>query len=158
MFSRRSRKIFFKCMIGNFKLGALPVRRIVDVDPESEIVNPGWRELDMDREKTKRQIAANRDRAGEIEEKMDPEENGDYARALRELESEIASPIRNREDLKIRRKGAPKKAGAGSLEGKDNLRTVRDYENPFLNLIRMIVYRGESKLGTALRPLGCPQP
>ena len=116
-------------MIDNFDLGVPTVRRIVD---------SRRRELDRDRKRTKREIAARRDRAGEIEGKMAPEEDGDDARALREPESEIAPLVREREDLKIRRKGVPEMVEAGSLEGKDRLRTVRDNENPFLNLITQV--------------------
>ena len=162
MFSRWSQEIFFKYMIGNFKLGAPAVRQVVDVDPESEVVNPRWREFDRDHKEKKRQISARRDRAGEIKRKAGPEADlegdSDEAKAFRELENEIASLIREREDLEIKRRGARRMVKAGSLEGKDKIQAFRDNENMFLNLIKMIVYRGESRMGTALQLLGCSRP
>ena len=57
----------------------------------------------------KRQIAARHDRAEEVERKAGPEADlegdSDEARAFRELENETASLIREREHLKIKRRG-----------------------------------------------------
>ena len=162
MFSRWSQEIFFKYMICNFKLVALSVRQSVDVDPEEKVVNPRWREFNRGHKEKKRQISARRHRADEIKRKMGPEmdteDDGDEARELWELENEIESLIQEREGLKIKRRGVRRMFKAGSLEGKDKLQTVRDNENLFLNLIKMIVYRGESRTGMVLQMLGCQRP
>ena len=80
--------------------------------------------------------------------------NQDIPKALRELENEIESLISDRESLAVQRRGVRSMVKAGSLEGKVKLQTVRYNENLFQNLIKIIVYRGESRMGMALQMLG----
>ena len=150
MFSRWSQENFFKYMKREFGLGKLSSYDLVDLDPETSVVNPRWSELKSECERLRGQLKRRRDRAGNLEQAVAAGKDRDASRKLEQVREEIRKLEKDIDALQIRRKGVPKRIRAGLLSEEEKLQAIEMKRNMLLDLIRMIRFRAETKMTAPL--------
>ena len=150
MFSRWSQENFFKYMKREFGLGKLSSYDLVDLDPETSVVNPRWREMKREYERLRGRLRRRRDRAGNLEQSVAAGKNRDASRKLEQVRSDIRELETEIETLQIRRKGVPQRILAGQLSEEEKLQAIEMKRNLLLDLIRMICFRAETKMTAPL--------
>ena len=150
MFSRWSQENFFKYMKREFGLGKLSSYDLVDLDPETSVVNPRWRELKRECERLRGRTGRRRDRAGNLEQAVAAGKNRDAPRKLEQVRSGIRELETKIETLQIRRKGVPQRILAGQLSEEEKLQAIEMKRNLLLDLVRMIRFRAETKMTAPL--------
>ena len=140
MFSRWSQENFFKYMREEFQLDALPVHRLEPLDPEATTVNPLRRNLEKLIRRARARLASVYHR---IAKARDPDTAARHHREADDLDREI-------EVLKTQRKDLPTHVPVADLPEGEKLDTLPVPERLFLDTIRMIAYRAETRMMPAL--------
>ena len=146
MFSRWSQENFFKYMKREFGLGKMSSYDFVDLDPDTRIVNPRWREADKKYDRLRKKLGRRRNRAADLEKSIADGKGGNVARKLELVEEEIDELAREVEAAKIRRKELPRHILAGELPEEEKLQAIVAKRNLLLDLIRMICFRAETRM------------
>ena len=133
-----------------FGLGKLSSYDLVDLDPETSVVNPRWRELKRECERLRGRSGRRRDRAGNLEQAVAAGRGRDASRKLEQVRGDIRNLERDVEALQVRRKGVPKRILAGYLSEEEKLQAIEMKRNLLLDLIRMICFRAETKMTAPL--------
>ena len=147
LFSRWAQENFFKYMREEFNLDALPVHGLAELDPEAEIVNPDWRELDRAIRRRHARLGPRRNKIARLLKGRPSKAAEAGAARLRaecdELEAEA-------EELKRRRRETPKHVRAADLDEAQRLDALPAGEKLLLDVVRMIAYRAETRMMAAV--------
>ncbi len=138
MFSRWSQENFFKYMRDEFNLDALPEHAIEDVDPDALVINPDRRKV----QKRINKVKAHRDRLivkASVDTRIDEG-----------VKAKIVSLDEELENLKQQRGILPKHVRAGDLPRGERLNALPVPKRLFIDIIRMICYRAETKMMQAI--------
>ena len=147
LFSRWAQENFFKTMREEFNLDALPVHGLVEPDPETRVVNPAWRELDRRINRLRSRLGTLRNRIADLLGRATSEA---ATRAARKLQAESETLDAERETLKMQRREVAKHIKAGQLEEHEKLDALPSGEKLLLDIIRMIAYRAETRMMSAV--------
>ena len=137
MFSRWTQENFFKYMRDEFNLDALPTHKLEPLDPDTRVVNPIWRALDKASRNLRRQRARLRNRLADAAMKNKP---------TKALESEIGNLHSALESARANRTNTPTHCRAGDLDEDQQRDALPSRERLFLDTIRMIAYRAETRM------------
>ena len=138
MFSRWSQENFFKYLREQFNLDALPTHDLEPLDPDAPVVNPVRRALEKTIRRVRSRLAAARDRLAAAMQ----EQRRDTAR----LDAEAKALAGELDDLKQRRADLPTHVRAGDLCQQDKLDALPVGGRLFMDVVRMIAYRAESRM------------
>ena len=147
LFSRWSQENFFKCMREEFNLDALPVHGLAEPDPGMRVINPQWRELDRRIRRLRHRTGTLRNRIADLSGGTDPDRADGTADGLR---AECGQLDAEREALKAQRRQAGKHITADELGEGDRLDALPSGEKLLLDVIRMIAYRAETRMMSAV--------
>ena len=143
MFSRWSQENFFKYMREDFNLDALPVHRLEPVDPQATTVNPARRTLEKLIKRTRARLAGLRNRIAQARK------NAKHT-TLARLETEAAALDRDVDALKEQRTDLPTHVRVADLPETDRPHALPAAERLFLDIVRMIAYRAETRMMPAI--------
>ena len=139
MFSRWSQENFFKYMREQFNLDSLPTHDLDPVDPDAQVVNPVRRALDKTIRRVRSRLAAARNRLA----KALQEHNRNTATRLEADAKAVAAEL---DELKQQRADTPTHVRAGDLPEQDKLDALPVGGRLFLDVVRMIAYRAETRM------------
>ena len=139
MFSRWSQENFFKYMREQFNLDSLPSHDLAPLDPDAQVVNPVRRVLDKTIRQVRSRLAAARNRLA----KALQERHRDTATRLEADANAVAAEL---DELKQKRADTPTHVRAGDLPEQDKLDALPVAGRLFLDVVRMIAYRAETRM------------
>ena len=139
MFSRWSQENFFKYMRDTFNVDALPSHELVPVDPDALVVNPVRRAVEKAMAKVRMRLYSLRQRLVTAAGAGRRETVEDLTATLDTLDGEF-------EALKEQRDGLARHVRAGDLCEDDRLDALPVARRLFLDIIRMICYRAETRM------------
>ena len=139
MFSRWSQENFFKYLREQFNLDSLPTHDLDPVDPDAQVVNPVRRALDKTIRRVRSRLAAARNRLA----KALQERHQDTATRLEADAKAVAAEL---DELKQERADTPTHVRAGDLPEQDKLDALPVGGRLFLDVVRMIAYRAETRM------------
>ena len=144
MFSRWSQENFFKYMREDFNLDALPVHRLEPLDPQATTVNPARRTIEKLIRRATTRLGSLRNRTAQARKNNATHHTLDRHQAQAEaLDREIDA-------LKEQRKDLPTHVRVADLPDAEKLDTLPVAERLFLDIVRMIAYRAETRMMPAL--------
>ncbi len=147
LFSRWAQENFFKYMREEFGLDALAVHGLAEQDPEARVVNPAWRELDRRINRMRNRLGTLRNRVADL---LRGAPSGTAAASARKLNDGIGTLEAEREALKTRRSETPKHVTVAELDEDGRLDALPSGERLLLDVIRMIAYRAETRMMSAV--------
>ena len=139
MFSRWSQENFFKYMREQFNLDSLPSHDLAPLDPDAQVVNPVRRALEKTIRRVRSRLATARNRLAEALQ----EHHRDTATRLQADANALAAEL---DQLKQQRADSPTHVRAGDLPEQDKLDALPVGGRLFLDLVRMIAYRAETRM------------
>ena len=139
MFSRWSQENFFKYLREQFNLDSLPTHDLDPLDPDAQVVNPVRRALDKTIKQVRSRLAAARNRLAVALQ----EHNQDTATRLEADADAVAAEL---DGLKQERADTPTHVRAGDLPEQDKLDALPVGGRLFLDVVRMIAYRAETRM------------
>ena len=139
MFSRWSQENFFKYLREQFNLDSLPTHDLDPVDPDAQVVNPVRRALEKTIRRVRSRLAAARNRLA----KALQEHHQDTATRLEADAKAVAAEL---DELKQERADTPTHVRAGDLPEQDKLDALPVAGRLFLDVVRMIAYRAETRM------------
>ena len=139
MFSRWSQENFFKYMREQFNLDSLPSHDLAPLDPDAQVVNPVRRALEKTIRRVRSRLATARNRLAEALQ----EHHRDTATRLQADANSLAAEL---DQLKQQRADSPTHVRAGDLPEQDKLDALPVGGRLFLDLVRMIAYRAETRM------------
>ena len=138
MFSRWSQENFFKYLREQFNLDALPTHDLQPLDPDARVVNPVRRALEKTIRRVRSRLAAARDRlAAALQEQR---------RDTASLDADATALAGELDELKQQRAELPTHVRAGDLSEQDKLDTLPVGGRLFMDVVRMIAYRAETRM------------
>ena len=138
MFSRWSQENFFKYLREQFNLDALPTHDLEPLDPDAQVVNPARRALEKTIRRVRSRLAAARDRlAAALQEQR---------RDTASLDAEAKALAGELDELKQQRAELPTHIRAGDLSEQDTLDALPVGGRLFMDVVRMIAYRAETRM------------
>ena len=163
MFSRWSQENFFKYLREQFNLDSLPTHDLDPVDPDAQVVNPVRRALDKTIRRVRSRLAAARNRLAkalqehnrntatglEAAAKAVPARLHDLDKApgdTTRLEADAKAVAGELDELKQQRADTPSHVRAGDLPEQDKLDALPVGGRLFLDVVRMIAYRAETRM------------
>ena len=138
MFSRWSQENFFKYMREQFNLDSLPSHDLEPLDPDAQVVNPVRRALEKTIRRLRSRLATARNRLAEA-----LEHHRDTATRLDADAKALAAEL---DQLKQQRADTPTHVRAGDLPEQDKLDALPVGGRLFLDVVRMIAYRAETRM------------
>ena len=147
LFSRWSQENFFKYMREEFGLDALAVHGLVEQDPEARVVNPAWRRCDRRIRQLRQKLGTLRNRVADL---LRGAPSDTAVASAGTLNDEIGTLDAEREALKTRRAETPKHVTVAELDEKDRLDALPSGERLLLDIVRMIAYRAETRMMSAV--------
>ena len=141
--ARWTQENFFKYMREEFGLDSLADHTLEDVDPDEQVVNPGWRFLNNAVERLRR-------RAADLRLELAGAPRG--SQQAHQLQADIRTADRHLEGLRTARRESGRKMRAGDLSAEDRLQALTTPMRDLFDALRMIVYRAETRLAAALAP------
>ena len=138
MFSRWSQENFFKYMREQFNLDSLPTHDLAPLDPDAQVVNPVRRALEKTIRQVRSRLAAARNRLA-----VALQEHRDTATRLEADATALAAEL---DQLKQQRADTPTHVRAGDLPEQDKLDALPVAGRLFLDVVRMIAYRAETRM------------
>ena len=141
--ARWTQENFFKYMREEFGLDTLADHTLEDVDPDEQVVNPGWRFLNNAVQRLQR-------RAGDLRLQLARAPRG--SKPAQQLQADIRTADRHLEGLRTARRESGRKMRAGDLSEEDRLQALTTPLRDLFDALRMIVYRAETRLAAALAP------
>ena len=139
MFSRWSQENFFKYMREQFNLDSLPSHDLEPLDPDAQVVNPVRRALEKTIRRLRSRLATARNRLAEALQ----EHHRDTATRLDADAKALAAEL---DQLKQQRADSPTHVRAGDLPEQDKLDALPVGGRLFLDVVRMIAYRAETRM------------
>ncbi len=139
MFSRWSQENFFKYMREQFNLDSLPSHDLAPLDPDAQVVNPVRRALEKTIRRVRSRLATARNRLAEALQ----EHHRDTATRLQADANSLAAEL---DQLKQQRADSPTHVRAGDLPEQDKLDALPVGGRLFLDVVRMIAYRAETRM------------
>ena len=140
MFSRWSQENFFKYMREQFNLDSLPSHDLAPLDPDAQVVNPVRRALEKTIRRLRSRLATARNRLAEALQ----QHHRDTATRLEADANALAAEL---DQLKQQRAHTLTHVRAGDLPEQDKLDALPVGGRLFLDLVRMIAYRAETRIG-----------
>ena len=138
MFSRWSQENFFKYLREQFNLDSLPTHDLAPLDPDAQVVNPVRRALEKTIRQVRSRLAAARNRlAVALQEHRD---------TTTRLEADATALAAELDELTQRRADTPTHVRAGDLPEQDKLDALPVGGRLFLDVVRMIAYRAETRM------------
>ena len=138
MFSRWSQENFFKYLREQFNLDALPTHDLEPLDPDAQVVNPVRRALEKTIRRVRSRLAAARDRlAAALQEQR---------RDTASLDANATALAGELDELKQQRAELPTHVRAGDLSEQDKLDALPIGGRLFMDVVRMIAYRAETRM------------
>ena len=138
MFSRWSQENFFKYMREQFNLDSLPSHDLEPLDPDAQVVNPVRRALEKTIRRLRSRLATARNRLAEAQQ-----HHRDTATRLDADAKALAAEL---DQLKQQRADSPTHVRAGDLPEQDKLDALPVGGRLFLDVVRMIAYRAETRM------------
>ena len=139
MFSRWSQENFFKYMREQFNLDSLPTHDLAPLDPDAQVVNPVRRALEKTIRRVRSRLATARNRLAEALQ----DHHQDTATRLEADAKALAAEL---DQLKQQRADSPSHVRAGDLPEQDKLDALPVGGRLFMDLVRMIAYRAETRM------------
>ena len=139
MFSRWSQENFFKYMREQFNLDSLPSHDLEPLDPDAQVVNPVRRALEKTIRRVRSRLATARNRLTEALQ----QHHRDTATRLQADANALAAEL---DQLKQQRAHTLTHVRAGDLPEQDKLDALPVGGRLFLDLVRMIAYRAETRM------------
>ena len=139
MFSRWSQENFFKYLREQFNLDALPSHGLEPLDPEAQVVNPVRRALEKTIRRVRSRLAAARNRLAEA---LQAEHRDNVTRLAADAQTLVAEL----DQLKQQRADTPTHVRAGELPEQDKLDALPVGGRLFMDVVRMIAYRAETRM------------
>ena len=139
MFSRWSQENFFKYMREQFNLDSLPSHDLEPLDPDAQVVNPVRRALEKTIRRLRSRLATARNRLAEALQ----QHHRDTATRLDADANALAAEL---DQLKQQRAHTLTHVRAGDLPEQDKLDALPVGGRLFLDLVRMIAYRAETRM------------
>ena len=139
MFSRWSQENFFKYMREQFNLDSLPTHDLEPLDPDAQVVNPVRRALEKTIRRVRSRLATARNRLAEALQ----EHHRDTATRLQADANALAAEL---DQLTQQRADSPTHVRAGDLPEQDKLDALPVGGRLFLDVVRMIAYRAETRM------------
>ena len=141
--ARWTQENFFKYMREEFGLDSLADHTLAEVDPDEQVVNPGWRFLNNAVERLRR-------RAADLRLELVGTPRG--SKQAHQLQTDIRTADRHLEGLRTARRESGRKMRAGDLSAEDRLQALTTPMRDLFDALRMIVCRAETRLAAALAP------
>ena len=139
MFSRWSQENFFKYMREQFNLDSLPTHDLEPLDPDAQVVNPVRRALEKTIRRVRSRLATARNRLAEALQ----EHHRDTATRLEADANALAAEL---DQLTQQRADSSTHVRAGDLPEQDKLDALPVGGRLFLDVVRMIAYRAETRM------------
>ena len=139
MFSRWSQENFFKYLREQFNLDSLPTHDLEPLDPDAQVVNPVRRALEKTIRRVRSRLAAVRNRLVPAQQEPDP----DIANRLAADAKAVAGEL---DELQQQRVDTPTHVRAGNLSEQDKLDALPVAGRLFMDVVRMIAYRAETRM------------
>ena len=139
MFSRWSQENFFKYLREQFNLDSLPTHDLEPLDPDAQVVNPVRRALEKTIRRVRSRLAAVRNR---IAEALQAQHRDTATR----LEADAHALAAELDELKQERSDTPAHVRAGDLSEPDKLDALPVGGRLFMDVVRMIAYRAETRM------------
>ena len=139
MFSRWSQENFFKYMREQFNLDSLPTHDLAPLDPDAQVVNPVRRALEKTIRRVRSRLATARNRLTEALQ----QHHRDTATRLQADANSLAAEL---DQLKQQRAHTLTHVRAGDLPEQDKLDALPVGGRLFLDVVRMIAYRAETRM------------
>ena len=141
MFSRWSQENFFKYLREQFNLDSLPSHDLEPLDPDAQVVNPVRRALEKTIRRVRSRLAAVRNRLVPAQQEPDPDP--DTANRLAADAKALAGEL---DELQQQRVDTPTHVRAGNLSKQDKLDALPVGGRLFMDVVRMIAYRAETRM------------
>ena len=141
MFSRWSQENFFKYLREQFNLDALPSHGLEPLDPAAQVVNPVRRALEKTIRRVRSRLATARNRLAEALQ-------ADHRDSATRLEADAQTLVAELDELKQQRADTPTHVRAGDLPEQDKLDALPLGGRLFMDVVRMIAYRAETRMMT----------
>ena len=138
MFSRWSQENFFKYLREQFNLDSLPTHDLEPLDPDAQVVNPVRRALEHTIRRVRSRLAAVRDRLAAA--LLEPH------RDTTSLDADAKALAGELDELKQQRADLPTHVRAGDLSEQDKLDALPVGGRLFMDVVRMIAYRAETRM------------
>jgi hypothetical protein len=139
MFSRWSQENFFKYLREQFNLDSLPTHDLEPLDPDAQVVNPVRRAL----EKTIRRV---RSRLAAVRNRLVPAQQEPDSDTANRLEADAKALAGELDELQQQRVDTPTHVRAGDLSEQDKLDALPLGGRLFMDVVRMIAYRAETRM------------
>ena len=139
MFSRWSQENFFKYLREQFNLDSLPTHDLEPLDPDAQVVNPVRRALEKTIRRVRSRLATARNRLAEALQ----EHHRDTATRLDADANALAAEL---DQLKQQRAHTLTHVRAGDLPEQDKLDALPVGGRLFMDVVRMIAYRAETRM------------
>ena len=139
MFSRWSQENFFKYLREQFNLDSLPTHDLDPIDPDAQVVNPVRRALEKTIRRVRSRLSAARNRLAVALK----EPNRD---TTTRLEADAQALDERLEALRQERADTPTHVRAGDLSEQDRLDALPVGGRLFMDVVRMIAYRAETRM------------
>ena len=147
LFSRWSQENFFKYMREEFGLDALAVHGLVEQDPGARVVNPAWRRCDRRIRQLRQKLGTLRNRVADL---LRGAPSDTAVASAGTLNDEIVTLDAEREAIKTRRAETPKHVTVAELDEDERLDALPSGERLLLDIVRMIAYRAETRMMSAV--------
>ena len=138
MFSRWSQENFFKYLREQFNLDSLPTHDLEPLDPDAQVVNPVRRALEKTIRQLRSRLAAARSRLA-----VALQEHQDTATRLAADANALAAEL---DQLTQQRADTPSHVRADDLPEQDKLDALPVAGRLFMDVVRMIAYRAETRM------------
>ena len=139
MFSRWSQENFFKYLREQFNLDSLPSHDLEPLDPDAQVVNPVRRALEKTIRRVRSRLAAVRNRLVPAQQEPDPDTANRLAADAKAVAGEL-------DELQQQRVDTPTHVRAGDLSEQDKLDALPVAGRLFMDVVRMIAYRAETRM------------
>ena len=139
MFSRWSQENFFKYLREQFNLDSLPGHDLEPLDPDAQVVNPVRRALEKTIRRLRSRLAAARNRLAAALQQHRQDTATRLADDAQALDAEL-------DELKQQHADTPTHVRAGDLPEQDKLDALPVGGRLFMDVVRMIAYRAETRM------------
>ncbi len=153
LFSRWSQENFFKYMREEFQLDSLPVQGLAAQDPQARVVNPAWRDQDRELRRLRSQLGTLRNRQAALLRGTPTASARQRAEQTR-LESEAL--VARCDEVQRQRGELPRHIAVAELSAEQALDALPSRERLFLDILRMIAYRAETRMMAAVAAAPAP--
>ena len=137
MFSRWSQENFFKYLREQFNLASLPTHDLAPLDPDAQVVNPVRRVLEKIIRQLRSRLVTARNRLA-----VALQEHQDTATRLAADANALAAEL---DELTHKRADTPSHVRTGDLPEQDKLDALPVAGRLFLDVVRMIAYRAQTR-------------